>query len=60
MKTIIHVCTLSLLLFNMIWGVYLMIVTYKISAGLFGFAIVGTLLPCLAAALYLRGTKLRN
>lgn len=51
--TLIHALTLSLIAFNLAWGGYLMTVTYSMSIGLFFFSSLATLLPCVAAAIYL-------
>jgi hypothetical protein len=50
--TLIHALTLSLIAFNLAWGVYLMTVTYSMSIGLFFFSSLATLLPCVAAGIY--------
>lgn len=49
---LIHAATLTLLAFNLAWGVYLMIVTYSMSVGLFFFSTLATLLPCIAGGIY--------
>lgn len=50
--TLIHALTLSLIAFNLAWGVYLMTVTYSMSIGLFFFSSLATLLPCVAGGIY--------
>lgn len=51
-ETLPHALTLSLIAFNLAWGVYLMIVTYSMSIGLFFFSTLATLLPCVAGGIY--------
>jgi len=51
MKHLIHGLTLSLLLFNLGWGLYLVTITYRMSAMLLGFAVFTSLLAA-AAILY--------
>lgn len=58
--TLIHALTLSLIAFNLAWGVYLMIVTYSMSIGLFFFSTLATLLPCVAGGIYFNNLTKRR